>query len=838
MNACASNGPCQNGAMCLPVQGAPYQTCSCPEGFTGTNCETNLCMPNPCNTGSCGPASNANGYNCTCTGNYFGVNCESNLCLNNPCNTNDTDANCTYPDPANVQTRLCVCNASAGFHGELCELNVCQPDPCNGGSCSNIGNTDYMCTCPFNRTGQNCTEAVCPGTPTECSGRGICVPDGTTPKCNCSDGFFGNNCESQVPPCGIPLVPRIFGGAPDQATENPWNVKIVQTVTNDVFCSGTIIDLDWVVFDGYCAAFCGGACHVLLGDGAVVEQVRNMSNVQVHPDAKFNTSIQTLFAVGSADPENVLPYNVALARLSAPINPAVGVNRVCPPADVYSTFRAPRNCKVSGFGQQTQINETLFSNASTVVRQVLDAVILDDSVCSFIRNRSQPATTHCGFSTSGALVCNGDNGAAVVCQNVTSGEWTIEGTVSYLPDNTANTCARTFVYTDMNAFMRGNFRIIFASKMKVALTVAVCVLVVITQRGHSFVFRSPCEIQKHTCYDASQCPTGTQFLESLCFDNKICCIGVKACSPDSCINGTCIQNTCTCHAGFSGANCDVDACAGNGLCQNGGVCQRNNTEPKYSCVCAPGYHGLNCEVDACAGNGPCLNGGPCNRQVDAPYYTCACPLGFTGANCDIIDVVPPCGMPVTSRIVGASPTRHPRILGLSKSFMLLDSFSAAVSSSTGNGLPWTDSALHCSCDGMCNVVVGDYDGATVEAEEQVRSLTNYSIHPNANFNDLASFGIVTASDPDFGLAYNVAIARLSSPITFSNRINRVCPPSDLYNVFRAPRTCVIAGYGKQNTEVCNPSPCGNHGSCSYDSNAAGYTCSCRDFYSGPNCEST
>ncbi|XP_067652550.1 uncharacterized protein [Haliotis asinina] len=452
IDACAANGPCQNGATCVPVLGSPYQTCTCAEGFTGINCETNLCMPNPCNNGTCSPAANANGYNCTCTGNFFGVTCESNLCFGNPCDTVDTGANCTYPNPSDVQTRLCVCTASAGYFGELCELNVCQPNPCNGGTCNNIGNTDYMCTCPFNRTGKNCTEAVCPGTGTECNSRGTCVPVGTTPTCNCTEGFFGNNCESQVPPCGIPIVPRVAGGVDDAPTANPWNVKIVQTITDSVFCSGTIIDLEWIVFDGYCAAFCGGGCHVLLGNnGTVSEQVRNISNIQVHPSANFNTSILTLAAAATPDPENILPYNVAVARLSAPISPGVGINRVCPPADVYNTFRSPRNCKVSGFGQQTRINETLYANASAVVRQVLDAILIDDSVCSFIRNKSQPATTHCGFSPSGALVCNGDNGAAVVCQNASSGEWTIEGTVSYLPDNTVNTCARTFIYTDMNA---------------------------------------------------------------------------------------------------------------------------------------------------------------------------------------------------------------------------------------------------------------------------------------------------------------------------------------------------------------------------------------------------
>ncbi|XP_071091969.1 delta-like protein D isoform X1 [Haliotis cracherodii] len=384
-----------------------------------------------------------------------------------------------------------------------------------------------------------------------------------------------------------------------------------------------------------------------------------------------------------------------------------------------------------------------------------------------------------------------------------------------------------------------------------------------------------CETQTHTCY-VSECPPGTEFLESLCFDNKICCIGVKACSPDSCINGTCIINTCTCHPGFSGANCNVDACASNGFCQNGGVCQREATGAKYSCSCAPGYEGLNCDIDACASNGlcqnegvcqreatgakyscscapgyeglncdidacasnglcqnggvcqreatgakyscscapgydglncdidacvessgACVNGGSCNRQLAEPYYNCSCPTGFTGVNCELSDSVPPCGMPVTSRIFSGSAdiaSQNPWLVKvvhagfvycsgviIDREWIALDAFCVVI------------------CGGLCYVVIGDYDGATVEAQEQVRSLTSYTIHPQANFQDLASFGTVTGADPDAGLAYNVAIARFSAPITFSDGINRVCPPSDAYNVLRAPRNCVIAGYGKQDT---------------------------------------
>ncbi len=47
--------PCQNGATCCNNGHGGY-TCSCPPGYEGTNCQTNIneCLPNPCqNQGTC-----------------------------------------------------------------------------------------------------------------------------------------------------------------------------------------------------------------------------------------------------------------------------------------------------------------------------------------------------------------------------------------------------------------------------------------------------------------------------------------------------------------------------------------------------------------------------------------------------------------------------------------------------------------------------------------------------------------------------------------------------------------------------------------------------------------
>ena len=52
---CERQSPCQNGATCRNDGHGGY-TCSCPPGYEGTNCqsEINECLPNPCqNQGTC-----------------------------------------------------------------------------------------------------------------------------------------------------------------------------------------------------------------------------------------------------------------------------------------------------------------------------------------------------------------------------------------------------------------------------------------------------------------------------------------------------------------------------------------------------------------------------------------------------------------------------------------------------------------------------------------------------------------------------------------------------------------------------------------------------------------
>ena len=112
-NECASN-PCQNGGSCNENDFQLY-TCSCPEGFQGSDCEVNIddCPGNTCaNNSTCVDSDNS--YTCSCLDGYEGVNCEVDIdeCASSPCLNGATCVD-------EVDGFSCICEE--GFLGDLCE---------------------------------------------------------------------------------------------------------------------------------------------------------------------------------------------------------------------------------------------------------------------------------------------------------------------------------------------------------------------------------------------------------------------------------------------------------------------------------------------------------------------------------------------------------------------------------------------------------------------------------------------------------------------------------------------------------------------------------------------
>lgn len=154
VNDCDPN-PCQNGGTCNDTGIAAF-SCTCPTGFSGATCETNVddCADDPCVNGACTDGNDA--YTCACDPGSYGPNCDT-ACAQGNCTGTVT---C---DQAGGGNR--ACNACApGYSGPACETDIdeCATNPCqNGGTCADAVNA-FVCTCASSYSGATCTDVTFP----------------------------------------------------------------------------------------------------------------------------------------------------------------------------------------------------------------------------------------------------------------------------------------------------------------------------------------------------------------------------------------------------------------------------------------------------------------------------------------------------------------------------------------------------------------------------------------------------------------------------------------------------------------------------------------------------
>lgn len=128
-------------------------------GFTGHECETNIdeCANNPCQNGECTDGINA--FYCLCPDGYTGTLCETgndeiDLCASGPCHNNGT---CELGESESGDKWFrCVC--AVGFDGPDCRINIneCASQPCTEGSTCIDGIGAFSCVCPPNKRGKRC----------------------------------------------------------------------------------------------------------------------------------------------------------------------------------------------------------------------------------------------------------------------------------------------------------------------------------------------------------------------------------------------------------------------------------------------------------------------------------------------------------------------------------------------------------------------------------------------------------------------------------------------------------------------------------------------------------
>eukprot|EP00058_Branchiostoma_floridae_P007286 XP_002592774.1 hypothetical protein BRAFLDRAFT_65355 [Branchiostoma floridae] len=232
LDDCASS-PCAHG---ICTDGHMSYTCSCENGWTGTNCDHNIdeCLSSPCIHGTC--IDEVATYTCSCELGWTGHDCDQvEDCSTSPC----AHGICTDGVPS------FTCSCENGWTGLKCDQDIdeCASNPCwLGGTCLDHVN-GYSCVCPKDATGKHCetgplhwlegepsspvdmcvlldssnsyqaktvfcTEQhnyICQSAlkscaPNVCQNGGNCTScfGGSTTFCDCPGGFGGNLCEINI----------------------------------------------------------------------------------------------------------------------------------------------------------------------------------------------------------------------------------------------------------------------------------------------------------------------------------------------------------------------------------------------------------------------------------------------------------------------------------------------------------------------------------------------------------------------------------------------------------------------------------------------------------------
>ena len=652
VNDCEPN-PCKNGGFCTD-RVANYQ-CECAAGYTGVDCSTNVddCESNPCqNGGTCSDL--VNGFQCDCSAGYTGARCEVDVddCASVPC-ANGADCQ----DEVNGFT--CICQP--GTTGPTCSNTVepCKEDTCkNGGTCED-GENGFKCTCAAGYNGVNCENDIDDCAALPCQNGAPCTDAVNGYTCTCPDGYEGVNCENLVDPCNpnpcqndgsctsagdyyVCSCPAGYNGADceqniDDCASNPC--------ANGASCTDGINGFTCTCTTGYTGPTCNNeppTCpqtnpcdHGTCKDG--------VDGYMCECDAGYS---------GATCSVNVDDCH----------GDPCGAHGTC--MDGANKFTCA--CELGYDGPRCQNN----------IDDCKDEPCKNAGSCNDLVNgfECQCAPGWAGETCEANIdECGSDpclHGGS--CQDGIN-SYTCTCTPGWTGDN-CETDECTLIGVCGNGTCDGQGGCTCDSGWQGAKC---------DQNIDECTVGSPPCLHGGNCTDSpgsfmcectmgytgvlcDQCTTGYQDND----DDGVCCptgyagLTCQACddgyesvnglckktcssSPIDCgAHGTCDSSgnepACVCDSGYFGPSCDsfTGMCSGGTPCGANGDCSMTS-DTTYKCVCDVGYIGRNCEeVDECAmavanNMTPCQNGGTCIDGNNA--YTCQCASGWLGADCSEAD---------------------------------------------------------------------------------------------------------------------------------------------------------------------------------------------------------
>lgn len=197
VNVCQKT-PCHSSALCVPQgnhPGSTNRTCLCPDGYNATISSAMMveCNPKPkpaeqcnlnCRMGKC--QITGDGPRCICEPMYGGEFCSKYLC-SEYCHHGRCDA---VIDPRSGKP-VPKCTCAPQWTGERCDSPLANCGCENGGTCVSPARGVVYCMCQPQFTGPRCQDCIS----LKCAPNGSCYVQGSEPKCNCSRGYIGKNCE-------------------------------------------------------------------------------------------------------------------------------------------------------------------------------------------------------------------------------------------------------------------------------------------------------------------------------------------------------------------------------------------------------------------------------------------------------------------------------------------------------------------------------------------------------------------------------------------------------------------------------------------------------------------
>jgi hypothetical protein len=619
-----TNDPCQNGGACLDILPSSY-LCACPPGFDGINCQIDLneCDPDPCqNNGVCTESGTDDTvlpgeYNCECTDGYTGTNCNEDIneCDPDPCQNSGV---CTQGDPG-----VYHCECGVGYQGEDCEIDIdeCIVEPCHFDAICKDSSTDvsiapgeFHCDCveSFGYTGPLCNECQAG------SGRDV------SGLCNECKQPQINNVTTHSAPCADQECPDGFGVSSDS-----WNGVVS-------ICEQCPAGEESIAGSGMCA------------------NINECSD----PDPCQNSGI-------CSETSDGITLTVGVYHCLCPI----GYSGTNCEEDINECDPDP--CQNGATCSET-------SDGMTLTPGVYHCECADGyngTDCDQVINQCDPDP------------CQNEG----VCTQGVPGEYTCECGVGYqgedceidIDECVVEPCHFEGLCKDSrtdSSIAAGDFECECVEYF--GYTGLVCDE---CQAGHGRDREGRCtecsepQINNVTtktapCAD-QECPegfgvssdnwltSGDNCEECIVGEFSVAgsgvCADINECDPKPCQNsGVCTESgtsvaiplgeyQCTCGAGYSGKNCEIDdkcvpsPCADQTTVQCMQIYNMDTQSGDYWCECSPGWSGKNCTdlIDKCMYE-PCQNGGLCNTVIHYSNaalnsYTCTCENGFTGVNCEI-----------------------------------------------------------------------------------------------------------------------------------------------------------------------------------------------------------